>query len=757
MFGKKNRCKLLNSNFYNKCTLFLFILICQFSYTQSIIDIPKINSTITLNGDLNELEWKNSYTLEKFKQITPDLGAVTTEKAIVKVLYDDQYLYIGGISYFSNPSQMFATTLERDINQVKDDYIEFHIDTYNDKINTLVFRINPLGTRQDFEISRNGEVFNTSWNTFWDGKSKVNTDSWTTEIRIPFSSLRYKKASENIMRIKVIINYKEKNELIISPLNNIDISSIPYHFTNSQEVRFKGLPSTKPLYITPYIKSTVIQQNILNKEGTAYQSETTFLERKNYINNNFLDKIVSNIGLDIKYKPTANQTLNFTLNTDFAEVEADDRIINISRFPIFLPEKRLFFLENSDLFNSNMFDHRLFNSRRIGLENGQTVPIIGGLRFTGSSANWQYGLLSMQTHKVDGLAISNNMSVARVRKTIGKLGSNIGLINTNKVNSENSNHLIALDANIRFSNIIKTRFTTGITFDKQTGSFKPMYGFEINTFSSNGFGINYRFREYTEDFNPKLGFLSRPNTKRLTINNGWRKTYTNPKFLSFLSLGSWFTRYWIASTNQKEFLQTNFYLTAIHKNGARLSVFFPMYQEDNLFQDWQISEGIKIPANNYVMWKVGPFFETGKTKPYQGSIEVEAGEFYGGNQFTINYNFSYDFNKYFRAEIGGTFNQLSFPKSYAVNTSRKLNLSRYFAKLKFNFSSKSALNTFLQYDTKADKLGLNLRFRYNPTEGTDLYVVYNHNVNTSRSLLSPRLPSTDNQIFIIKYSKTILK
>lgn len=737
--------------------LLLIFIIPLWVESQDIVDIPKINSTIIIDGDLNELEWNNAYIISDFKQTTPNLGAIATENAVVKIMYDDQYLYVGGLSHFTNPSQMFATVLERDIDQIKDDFIEIHLDTYNDKINTLVFRVNQLSAKQDFEVSRNGEVFNTSWNTFWDAKSIKNAGGWSTEIRIPFSSLRYKIANENIMRIKAIINYKEKNERLLFPLNNIDITSVSYHFSNSQEIRFQGLPSAKPLYITPYIKSTVIQQNNLNIEETAYKSKTTFLERKNYFDNEFLDKTASNIGLDIKYKPNANQTLDFTLNTDFAEVEADDRIINVSRFPTFLPEKRLFFLENADLFNSNQFDHRLFNSRRIGLENGQTIPIIGGFRFAGSSEKWQYGLLGMQTHKVDGLALSNNMSVARIRRTVGTLGSNIGLINTNKINSNGSNHLLAIDANIRYTNTIKSRFTAGVTFDEQTGNFKPMYGLDVNTFSSNGFGINYRFREYTKDFNPELGFLSRPDTKRLTLNNGWRRTYKNPTFLRYLTIGHYYTRYWVSSTNQNELFQTNIYLTAIHKKGASVTLYFPLYQEDNLYQDWYIAEGITVPLGKYRMWRINPSIETGNSKRYQGNLELGAGEFYGGNKFTLNYNFSYDFSTFFKAEIGGTYNQLQFPDSYAVDTSRKLNLSRYFSKLKFNFSSKMALNTFLQYDTSEDTLGLNVRFRYNPIEGTDLYIVYNHNANTNRDGLSPRLPFTDNQVFIIKFSKTFLR
>ncbi|WP_273565836.1 carbohydrate binding family 9 domain-containing protein [Maribacter halichondriae] len=737
-------------------TLSILILFIQPTVFAQITDIPKRTVSIELDGVINSSEWQNAFELNNFKQIEPNLGANATENVVVKVLYDAQFLYISANISFNDPSQIFATTLERDKAQSDDDYFEIYIDSYNDKLNTLVFRTNPLGARQDLEISRNGEDFNNSWNTFWTATSKINEDGWSTEMRIPFSSLRYEKSDINIMRIKAIVKYKLKNERVISPQNNTEIDFAHYHFSNSEEIQFQDLPSAKPLYITPYIKGNIISQNPLNTEGTAYENQTTAFERKAYANNETLDKVLSNIGLDIKYKPSANSTLDFTLNTDFAEVEVDDRIVNISRFPIFLPEKRLFFLENADLFNSNQFDHRLFNSRRIGIENGAAIPIIGGLRFTGNSSKWQYGVLNMQTHKVEDVALSNNMSVLRLRRTIGTRGSNIGLLNTNKINKEESNHLVAIDANIRFTDIIRTRITLASTFDTQTGNWKPMYGAALNTFRANGFGIDYVFRNYTENFNPELGFVFRPNTKRATLNNGWRRTYSNSDFLRFFRFGHYITKYWVSSTGAHETFQTNFYVTAIHKKGYEISAFLPLYLEDNLTFDWQIADGVTIPTGEYRMWKFNPFISTGNAKAYQLFLDVEFGDFYGGKQFTSFMNASYDFSKTFKAELGITYNNLSFPEAYAVNTSSKLNLSRYYTRLKLNFSSKASINTYIQYDTRSDKAGLNLRFRYNPIEGTDLYLVYNHNANTNRNALSPRQPFTDNQVIVVKFSKTFL-
>ncbi len=737
--------------------IWILLLGCISGFTQEANRIPNINGEIQLDGRPDEPVWSSAFILRDFKQLEPDLGGTPSEASEVKIFYNRNYLYVAAAIHFSDPSQIFATMLERDVPQAKDDYFEIHLDTYNDKTNALVFRTNPLGTRQDFEVSRNGEEFNMSWNTFWDVKTSLNSYGWSCEMRIPFSSLRFREAEENTMRIKAVINYKLKGELLVAPLNNTEVVSPLYHFSNAREIQFTGLPATKPLYITPYVKANVISENRLNASETGYLRATRFLERKKYSNSETFDKILSNLGIDVKYKPTPSQTFDFTLNTDFAEVEADDRVVNISRFPIFLPEKRVFFLENADLFNSSHFNHRLFHSRRIGIQEGTPVPIIGGVRYIQNEQKWQYGLLSMQTHKVDGLTESKNMSVARARWPLLNNGSNIGVINTNILGKDNNNHLVAFDANIRFTDIIRTQFTAGVTFDKLTGNWKPMYGLSLNTFKPNGFGVNYRFREYTEHFNPELGFVSRPNTKRLTFNNGWRKTYTQSRFLRFITIGHYFTKYWLSSNGKPEFFQTNIYLTAIHKKGSRFTMFFPIYQEDHLYQTWNFSDNISIPQGSYRMWKLNPVFSSGNARAYKIILDTEFGEFYGGNQFTTALNVSYDVSKQLKTEMGGTFNQLRFPQSYVSAGSRNLNLSRYFTRVKFNFSPKSSLNTYFQYDTRTDKIGLNIRFRYNMQEGTDLYMVYNHNAYTDRNAATPRLPFTENQIFIIKYSKTFLK
>ena len=739
-----------------KLLIVVFFYTTYFYSQDSIIELSKLKEPINFDGKIDEILWLNALKLSDFKQLEPNLGVKANEKPVVFITYDKTFLYVGANIIYNNPSKLFATALERDTPTTRDDFIEIHIDSYNDHTNSLVFSTNALGARYDYEVSRNGQEINSSWNTFWDVKTARNKNGWSLEMRIPFTSLRYNQKEFNAMRIKAVVKYKHNNELIISPLKNIDRQPVVFQFRNTHEVVFKELPKSNPIFITPYVKAGIISKNDLNEKGDAYKNNTQILGGNGIFKNQILDKIASNIGLDIKYKPTSNQTLDITLNTDFAQAEADDRIINNTRFPIFFPEKRLFFLENADLFNSNQFNHRLFHSRRIGIENGKTVPIIGGLRYVGNKENFQFGFLSMQTNKMKGILPAQNMSVLRLKKKVGSLGSYIGFLGTSKLSKEDFNYLFAMDGSIRLKQNLLTQFTLASTFDKFTGKWKYTYGGLISTFKSNGFGVEYRFRDYQEGFNPELGFVSRPNTKRLTLNHGWRTNYKNHSFLQRFSIGNWLTKYWISSNGKPEFFQTNIYLFATFKSGYSFGMYGPILQKDNLFSVWDFSDEIKIPKGNYQMWKVQPFFSTGNAYIYRLRAELEFGEFYGGKQTSISGTFNYDYNKNFQLEVGAKINRFKFPDIYSLNDFNRVNTDVWFSKFKFSFSSSSFLNTFIQYDSKAKNIGWNFRYRYVPNEGTNLYIVYNQSVSSSRSRFSPRLPVTNIAGFTIKFSKTFL-
>jgi hypothetical protein len=740
------------------CTIMLLLYSACLFPSNSPVVLPRLEAALDFNGIPDESFWVDSYTITNFRQVEPRLGDEATEYPSVYVTYDAQYLYIGAIIPYSDPEIAFARVTERDIALDRDDFIEIHLDSYNDHTNSLVFSTNPLGARYDYEVSRNGQDINRSWNTFWDVKTNRTLSRWTVEMRIPFSSLRYEPTEQQIMRLKAVIKYKNKNERLLFPLHETERLPVIYQYRNAQEIVLSGLPASNPVFITPYVKGDIVSINTLNLKGTAYETNTEIFEEKGFLKASAIDKVLSNVGLDLKFKPRTNQTLDVTLNTDFAQAEADDRIINITRFPIFLPEKRQFFLENADLFNSNQFNHRLFHSRRIGLIDGQTVPIIGGLRFTGGSDRLQYGVLSMQTQKQEGLGSpSEHMSVVRAKKTVGSLGSYIGFMGAARLSDSHYNYLTAIDGNLRIKDNLLSRFTLASTFDKMLGDWKYMYGMTINTFTSNGFGIEYRYRDYGEGFSPALGFVTRPNTKRLTLNHGWRKTYKNHPWLQRLAIGNWITRFWESSTNRPEFFQTNIYFSAVFTSGYSFGMFAPVLQTDHLFAPWAIAKGVNVPSGFYSMWKMEPFFSTGNAFPYTISGALELGEFYGGHHRRIKGTVNYDFSKRLQAEMGATLNRFSFPDNYSENGTTRAKADLYYTRLKLAFSSHSFLNSFIQYDSSAKSLGWNLRFRYTPNEATNLYVVYNHNMNTDRERLMPGLPVTESMGFSVKFSKTLIR
>lgn len=372
---------------------FLTQTLCIFSQGQ--FSIPRIEGELKFDGIVDDACWQNIQPLPMVMH-TPTFGNATSEKSEVMICYDNTYLYIGARLYDSDASKMLISSKKRDESQVQSEQLMLIFDSFNDKENGLGFATTPTGLRSDFTISKDAMgmddqhqgPFNMSWNTFWDVKTSINKEGWFAEMRIPFSSLRFKeKDGKIVMGLICIRDIAHKNEVDIFP-------AIPPNWgptsafrpSKAEEISFEGLRSKKPFYIAPYAIGGYQEDYLLNNAVTAYD-----LKKSSKLN----------AGLDIKYGLTNNLTMDMTINTDFAQVEADDEQINLTRFSLFFPEKRTFFQERSSVF---AFDFEpgssLFYSRRIGLNKGAQVPIYGGVRITGMIGKWDLGLLDMQTHAV---------------------------------------------------------------------------------------------------------------------------------------------------------------------------------------------------------------------------------------------------------------------------------------------------------------------------------------------------------------------
>ena len=398
----------------------LLTALCLCINTYGQLHPQKITDFVNLDGKLDEAIWQTAEVIDSLIQGYPNIGASPTQPTRVRILYNDSFLYIGIDAYDSLPSRIIATGLERDVYYSSDDHVSVMIDSYNDKRQALLFATNPLSARFDEEVLDNGNGFNAAFNTFWDVKSHRNESGYSIEFQIPFSSLRFQPSDNVTMGIKVVRYIKQRNEYDLYPTADVQLANAVWRVNNCQEIVFTNLKARKPFYFIPYVKGNYLESKSWIVEDSKMITTNEFMHRNHFSGNEALDKVISNVGFDIKYGISKNFTLDVTANTDFAQAETDNRIFNFTRFAINLPEKRNFFLESKDYLSfSTGSGMLLFNSRTIGIEKGSMVPIIGGIRVSGKANGLQIGLLDLQTHGIDELAIDpQHFSVLRIRKEV---------------------------------------------------------------------------------------------------------------------------------------------------------------------------------------------------------------------------------------------------------------------------------------------------------------------------------------------------
>ena len=329
--------------------------------------------------------------------------------------------------------------MKRDRSGLTNDQFGIILDTFNDKENGLYFFTTSTGVRLDAAISNDATgtpPFNISWNTFWDAAGTQNEDGWFAEMRIPFSSLRFQDRDGTVTLGLLAYRWiARKNEIAVFP-------AIPpkwgFHSlikpSQAREVVLEGIRSTRPLYVTPYGLGGIGQSHVLDAEANGYERD---------------DQPAADMGLDVKYGLASTLTLDVTVNTDFAQVEADDQQVNLTRFSLFFPEKRLFFQERASVFDFRTGESdNLFYSRRIGIADGEVVPVYGGARLIGRLGDWDLGLLNMQT-RANAAARSENFGVLRLRRRILNENSYVGGIATTRLAAEGHNVAYGLDGVLR--------------------------------------------------------------------------------------------------------------------------------------------------------------------------------------------------------------------------------------------------------------------------------------------------------------------
>jgi Domain of unknown function (DUF5916) len=705
--------------------------------------ITKITDAVKFDGVMDEPFWDKASNFPVTRQ-TPDYQTTPSEETDLRMFYTDEYIWLGARLYYKNTANIHDYAKQRDAGGPMD-YMAFAFDGYNDKTNGLVFATTPAGLRWDGTIVFNSAGVNltSNWNTYWEVKTSKDARGWYAEFKIPLSSLRFNSDKEEVMMTFMAwrkIAYL--NEFSVYP--NIAPKWGLLSFANiseGQQILFKGIKSSNPLYVAPYVLSGVSNNKILNAAGSGYKNST---------NNNF------EAGLDIKYSLSSKFTLDATINTDFAQAEVDNFQVNLSRSSLFFPEKREFFLERTGNFSFGFdFNNDVFYSRRIGLENGNISRIYGGGRLTGRINKWDIGLLNMQTEDIS-TGGSKNLGLARIKKQVGKNNSYAGAVFTSSIGKGNNKfYTYGTDGLLKLPLKSYLKFAVAKTItDSISKSFASTDNARLNISMEipNEAGFNYYlgYGIVGNDYNPALGFEERGNIRSYDGRIGYGIFPTKSKYL-FKHLLK-FEAYRIDgfTSGNKESLGAGMSYTGELKNGAAASL-KPYYFEEILTAPLILSAAVAVPAGSYNFEGIKLSVNSATGKPFNASLTTDAGSYYNGNKLSLIAASRWDGSKTLQLQATYRYDNIHFGDGLPSFTNHLASLATV-----LNFTVKLSVNSLLQYDYVNNRLGANIRLRYNAKEGNDLFIVLTNINNTNRYREIPNLPVLQSWLALIKYKHTFL-
>jgi hypothetical protein len=720
---------------------------------QDRLVIPRLPGMIRFDGIVDDSAWTVTEPLPMVMH-SPVFGKEPTEKTEVRIGYTDDFVFVSGRLYDREPSEIMSTSKKRDEMSGGNDWFMIIFDSFNDKENGLAFGTTPAGLRLDYAILKDGIAqmpdmpFNISWNTFWDVKVTRDSLGWYVEMRIPLSSLRFKEDNGKVIMGLTCVR-------MIAHLNETDIfPAIPPNWgffsilrvSQAKEVVFEGIHSEKPFYIAPYILGGYQMESRLNEEETAYYSDGS-------------PKLTA--GLDLKYGLTNNLTMDVTLNTDFAQVEADDEQINLTRFSLFFPEKRSFFQERSSIFNFDFEQgNSLFYSRRIGLSGGELVPLYGGVRISGMAGKWDVGLMDMQTREyISGEDSSNNLTSEnfgnlRMRRNILNQNSYIGGIVSSRIGTDGQyNVAYGVDGIIKLfgDDYLDIKFAQVMadSLPNKVASLEPT-GIYLNwkRFSNKGLGYNFGYGRYGKNFEPGTGFMMRNDYAyyNAMLSYGWIHGESSGIINDNIELG--IKDFQSNETGKTESLIINTGYLVFMKSGL-FSYTGVAHQYESVPDSFTFSDEANIPPGEYDFNLVECHLQTPETKPFFVGMDLFAGTFYDGNRFSIGLIPSWNLSPSLQLKAEYEYNRLRFPDRDQQFDGHVL---RFRALLML--STSLSFSSFIQFNNADHNMVANLRLRYNPREGNDFYIVYNEGRNTSLNREVPQLPSLSDRTILIKYTYT---
>jgi hypothetical protein len=697
---------------------------------QKSVTLVRTDTPPVIDGVLDDAVWQQAAYIDDLHQVSPIEYAEPSERTEIYLLYDDDALYIGARMHMSDPADITANVMRQHGQQMtQDDTLFVTLDPLNDRRSGYFFGINPNGVRLD-GLYRNVSEYYSDWDTIFYADSVITDDGWTTEYAIPYKSISFDPNTDTWgLNFSRSIQIRNEDIAWVSRNRRWDPS------TAGLALGIEGLQQGVGLDVMPSVSFT--RSKIFGNENEPdpnlrFDSSVERTEQPS---------------LDVVYKLTSALNASLTINTDFSATEVDDRQVNLSRFSLFFPEKRDFFLREADIFEFGRIgaqdgngalsgatrqNGRPFFSRRIGLSpNGQAVDLDYGGKVSGRVGSWEVGALSIrqdaysylrrggdpQTVDVD----ADNLSVIRAKAALGA-ESSLGVILTEgDPSTDTENRLYGFDYLYRDSNFVGGRTLEAFAWYQNTDTpglegDDEAFGIGLSIPSAAGVRGGFAAKEFQRNFNPALGFIDRADVRSYS----GHLAYTHRP-----DTGYWQQIYFGVDGERIENISGGLQsqrigvtpLQMTSRSGDVLFVRFNFDQEV-LVDDFEISPGIVIPVGSYSFGDYGVEWRFSSHRKFSGNVAYTSGDFYDGTRDRLFGSVVWQPSPRFRSSVGYNFNDIDLPggsfRTRLITTGFDI-----------VFSSTVSWVNLIQYDNVSETMGVNMRLHWIPEDGREMFFVVN--------------------------------
>ena len=703
---------------------------------------------LAIDGTLDESVYRDTQPLSDFVQTLPDEGAPASERTEMWVLFDDDNFYLAGRCWDSAPeSEWVVTEMRRDsFNVLQNERIGFMIDSFYDRRSGMIFNLNAIGGRMDGQITDERD-YNGDWNPVWQAEAGRFDGGWTFEVAIPFKSLRYRPGREQVWGLNLSRRVFWKNELVyVVPM---PVSREPGAiFLSSLAATLVGLEvpdGGNTLELKPYAIADL----------TSDRTATPLIA----------NQLGGEAGLDVKYGVTQNLVADLTLNTDFAQVEADEQQVNLTRFSLFFPEKREFFLENQGLFAFGgggtgpfgggndtpvlFYSRRIGYARRPGSSEGREVPMEAGGRLTGRVGDFSVGIMNVQAGSEPVTdTVPTNFSIVRLKRDLLRKSS-VGAIFTRRSVSRlgaGSSATYGVDGAFAFHDTVSINTYWAQTDNPVAGDDDVSYRGRVD-YRGDRYGFELEHLTVGRDFNPEAGFLRREDFER---SFGSFRFSPRPhsiaairRFLSEARFDYYESRAGVVETR----LAQGMFGIELENSDEFSAEYTRSYEF--LDKPFNISPDVTIPVGGYRFQDILATYRFGRQRVLSGNVIFQHGSFYGGEKTTVEFGLGGGFGggrlqitSQLAVEPGISFNRIELPQG-------RFTTELVTTRTTYTVTPLMFLSALVQYNSSNASLGANVRFRWEYQPGSELFVVYNE----QRDTLTPRYPELQNRAFVVKINR----